>query len=1163
MVTAGLTATNEDSFVVPESWAARIDPWRHSRVESAVEPDRGARAKVRRLLTKAESALTEALTGEHGSEDVAAAGRAHLADEPTPLGAAAVFAVVAATADVKRLDSLAAFADVWAKDHGLVFTATAVAELAGIEHVAGTGRRSLDPQVPRHLRRRDSDTRQPFGWSGEQVARRVRALLSIASDADYLAAAQELVAYGPPADSPRHAADESEPVLDGSEMQRLVACYLTPTESDRIESVVQAPWLGLALAAQRGLVLRTVATAEHLTAVSSWGEVAIPTTAEDVFTLAERVGAGLLPVLETVLAALGSLAPLRARVYEVLAALPTDAAFDVLAAQLGTRHAYATVSAAARRFPLRALRRLPALAVDESTEADPTTRQAALVAAWLLHELLADPEFCAVDGAAELVTAARASVPRPTDWWPVAEDTSLPDFLASGSWLRDGPQTGPVEGELGAVAEEGACWAPGEREQWAAMPAETPWSGTPDWDEIGEAFQKRKLDSAWDIPVLVEAPERYTSGRLRYWYPETLPSDPAWLYRLAAARPESAAKNLWTVAKKSPPAEYLWALLPFRTVDITNVLMGGLLPDDPRRPVAEAYLRRHGATIVPYLLSGALSEDWRRRQQAREALRFVAELTSTEAVVEAAGSRGDAAGPIVEQLLRLRPLDEPAATIPTLGDWLDLGLLPQILLRDRSAALPRESVRALLTLVAIGGLYGDYSGLHLIRQACDPTSLSRFARALFEDWLAAHRPADTEWVLTVVGRFGDDAAATRLAGFLGFWVSSGSAGYGMAGFGALRTMDTDHTLRLVHSIAKTNKPASLARQAGWAIRADADRLGLTTEQFADRLVPDLGLSPNGTLELDYGPRRFIVGFDEQLKPFVTGEDGKSRKSLPKPGVRDDAELATSSYQRFTALKKSVRGIATEQVRRLEAALIVGRRWRWAEFETSLLRHPLLCQLVRRLVWVVERDGELIGTFRVAEDRSLADVEDAEFAVQPTAADDAGNTIGGRESNPGPIPADARVGIAHPLQLGELVKAWTDVFADYEILQPFPQLGRPVYERDTQEQDPTRLSAFNGRTAPTGRVLGLERTGWKLEGVEAGTRGSRISLVRQFGERGALIRISPGISVMGAPDPVQEITDVWLWTEGSKDKGWSTFTLADRIAWSELIGALTDLTAGAS
>ncbi|KJS50975.1 hypothetical protein VM98_39685, partial [Streptomyces rubellomurinus subsp. indigoferus] len=73
-------------------------------------------------------------------------------------------------------------------------------------------------------------------------------------------------------------------------------------------------------------------------------------------------------------------------------------------------------------------------------------------------------------------------------------------------------------------------------------------------------------------------------------------------------------------------------------------------------------------------------------------------------------------------------------------------------------------------------------------------------------------------------------------------------------------------------------------------------------------------------------------------------------------------------------------------------------------------------LVRRLVWLAEADGTATA-FRVAEDRTLADVRDEVFE----------------------LPARASVRLAHPLLLGGDLAAWSELFADYEILQPFRQL----------------------------------------------------------------------------------------------------------------------------
>jgi hypothetical protein len=282
-----------------------------------------------------------------------------------------------------------------------------------------------------------------------------------------------------------------------------------------------------------------------------------------------------------------------------------------------------------------------------------------------------------------------------------------------------------------------------------------------------------------------------------------------------------------------------------------------------------------------------------------------------------------------------------------------------------------------------------------------------------------------------------------------------------------------------------------------------------------------------------------VGFDEQLKPRVTDEDGTRRKDLPKPAASDDAELAGAAYQRFGALKKSVRGVASEQIRRLELAMVMQRRWSGAEFRRLFQRHPVLGPIARRLVWATfAPTGEVLTALRIAEDRSLAGVEDSPVEVVD----------------------DAALGVAHPLHLGEMAAAWREVFTDYEIAQPFEQLGRTVCALTGDERAATRLARFDGRKADTLKLIGLERRGWRRAGQDGGYQ----SAVEHDLPDGRVLTVllEPGI-LLGVPKehPEQVLTDIWIRAAGG---GWAdahTTPLGtlDPVLASEILRDLSETT----
>ncbi|GAA3217559.1 DUF4132 domain-containing protein [Dactylosporangium siamense] len=440
--------------------------------------------------------------------------------------------------------------------------------------------------------------------------------------------------------------------------------------------------------------------------------------------------------------------------------------------------------------------------------------------------------------------------------------------------------------------------------------------------------------------------------------------------------------------------------------------------------------------------------------------------------------------------------------LPELPGWADAAILPRVRL-STGRALPIDTTRRLVVLLLGSRAGKPPAGLDEVVAACDRASLAAFGWALFQRWQSIGMPTSGTWAMLGLAWIGDDDVVRRLTPLIKVWPGSGGHHRSVAGLSVLTGLGTDVALIHLNDVAEKVKFAGLASSARSMLHAVAGRLGLTGEQLADRLVPDLGLRADGGLVLDYGPRRFVVGFDDQLRPTVADEDGKRLKSLPKPGARDDATLGPAAYQRFSALKKDVRTLAGDQIRRFERAMVTGRRWTAPEFATFIVGHPLVSHLARRLVWSfgAAADGSTVdGSFRVAEDGSYAGVDD--------------DTL--------PLPGGALVGVAHPLRLAAATR-WADVFADYELLQPFPQLGRETYALTPQEAKATQLDTFDGRVVPSGRVLGLERSGWSRATPQDNGHQPWIERPLPDGLR-AYVRLKPGFTI-GRPgdDPEQTLS----------------------------------------
>ena len=823
-------------------------------------------------------------------------------------------------------------------------------------------------------------------------------------------------------------------------------------------------------------------------------------------TLAVEHGAGAVPLITPVLDGAADAVKLGAR---ILLEMPFDEAFGALFDHLDQKTVASLIRTAADRYPRRALRL--ALGRRSRSAVRPLLRgwvgqyPAAVDA---IVEELDDDERQAVDALREELANVL----------PDADPSTLHPVFSDPPWARKKKPKGPKPLALTPdLPTDSFSWTEADKAvsarleaavtAWLADPAEVTTRVETAWYDVALQIAGLKLGGAAHL-----AAQR--SIRRGYFYGDRAHEIVVGLYTLT-----DDSDLATTLIRKADANDSLPYLVGVACPQLALAMLDWLSTKS-RRAIAVEWMERHPSYAARAWVPHALGTVNRSQREAVAALRRLVDAGHGETVQAAGRHYGDEAAAALDVFLSMDPLDQlPAKRPKSIGFWLPAAL-PRPKVKGQEAVLSVEQVEVAAMMLAMSPLDDPYAGVEVLKESCEPASLAAFSWALFEQWIAAGAPSKESWALTQLGLLGDDAVAGNLTPMVRRWPGESQHKRAVVGLDVLLAIGTDVALMHLNGIAQKVKFKGVKENARQRIQALAESLGLTKEQLADRLVPDLGLDADGTLTLDYGPRSFVVSFDEALKPIVRdGETGKVRKSLPKPGVKDDEEKAPAAAAAFKQLKKDVRTLAKLQIQRLESAMVTGRRWPGADFEAYVATHPLLGHLVRRLIWgAYDDDGQLVGSFRVAEDGSYADAEDEEMALP-----------------------DGSIGVLHPIDAdADSLAAWGEVLSDYELLQPFVQLGRPVH-RLTKEHRVSKLYALDDtRRVPVGRLLGLFSRGWERGEAQDGGVSHWVSMPLPDGEHEVRIWLGAagiwtGMGAQQDEDPTLQAVSVvkrnhWSWRE---------------------------------
>lgn len=544
----------------------------------------------------------------------------------------------------------------------------------------------------------------------------------------------------------------------------------------------------------------------------------------------------------------------------------------------------------------------------------------------------------------------------------------------------------------------------------------------------------------------------------------------------------SASESLQSIARGGD--EHALGCLSHLNAEPLASFMAETLSQPGRAKHVQAWFRLFPETAVTGLLKCSFGSDLNERSNAQQALRLLAENGSRQLIIDCALKFGEEAQAVAIEFLGYDSrADYLPKKMPKLPSYFIASAHPAPTLKSSGEALPPHAIETLVRMMLVSTCHLQNSALQEVIEACDRHSLAEFALSTFDIWSRNGSKKDGIGFLYALAYLGDN----RAAALLGKSYRNAPPTAAAPVIDVLAAIGSNAAIAGLQAIARSSSNDKSRKIAQEVLDDVARDRGLTPAMLEDLSVPDLGLDSNGQMSLDFGPRKFVVAINANLEAILTDGDGNAQKTLPKPVKADNAHKAKTATAQWKEFKAALKGLASDQKKRFEHAMLSGREWDGATFKEIVAVHPLLSKMVRTLVWVTVRGKKPDAAFRIDTDGRYVTADGAELTLDN----------------------EARVTLPHPLLLGDKVETWLQIFAENKLTQPFPQLARKWFAEGAETE--RLIRARDGTKVPLGSLRGLKAKGWEFEEGGAGMVWS----VYKFDEGArASIDVEPGWSLSG-------------------------------------------------
>lgn len=256
----------------------------------------------------------------------------------------------------------------------------------------------------------------------------------------------------------------------------------------------------------------------------------------------------------------------------------------------------------------------------------------------------------------------------------------------------------------------------------------------------------------------------------------------------------------------------------------------------------------------------------------------------------------------------------------------------------------------------------------------------------------------------------------------------------------LAWIDHPSATQVVLSVANRFRTKGIQEEALRLCNVLSERKGWTIDELSDRTIPTGGLDELGTMDLDYGTRKFTAMLSEEMTIVLTNQNDKVIASLPDANQSDDPERVKLSKAALSNARKELKTVLTIQRDRLYEALCTQRNWRFEDWDNYLRQHPIMGRYCQRLVWVAYDGDSVVESFRPLPDGTLTNHQDDEVKLTAETA----VRLGHDET----LPADDRT-------------AWLQHFSDYEVEPLFQQFGKQQFTLADDQKQATDIKDFLG------------------------------------------------------------------------------------------------------